>query len=108
MTRYCYSADRALARHHLPSPRGLNTTDEHTQLTDQVLPFALKAWTDLHNPEQGAVRFEHDHYLKMRALAFPHNEFGYKRSIRSSKFSATCTHDEALMYITRGEVSDLR
>lgn len=71
VTRFCYSADRALARHHVPQLRRLATHAEHTQLADTVLPFAAKAWTDLQNPDQGAVRFEHDHYLKMWALTQP-------------------------------------
>lgn len=35
------------------------------------MPFAAKAWADLHNPDDGIVRFEHDHYLKMWALTKP-------------------------------------
>ncbi|MFI6567453.1 UvrD-helicase domain-containing protein [Streptomyces sp. NPDC050534] len=71
VTRYCHSADRTLARHHVPRLRGLDTSDAHAELAREVLPFALKAWTDLHNPERGVVRFEHDHYLKMWALTEP-------------------------------------
>ncbi|MET9104779.1 UvrD-helicase domain-containing protein [Streptomyces antibioticus] len=74
VTHYCHSADRVLARHHVPSPRGLNTAAEQNQLAETVLPFAAKAWLDLHNPDQGAVRFEHDHYLKMWALTEPRIE----------------------------------
>ncbi|MGQ4479327.1 UvrD-helicase domain-containing protein [Streptomyces sp. SAS_276] len=77
VTRYCYSADRVLARHHVPHLRGLNTADDHGQLAHQVLPFALKAWADLHDPERGAVRFEHDHYLKMWALTEPRIEAAF-------------------------------
>ena len=36
-----------------------------------IVPFARKAWADLHNPDDGAVRFDHDHYLKMWALTQP-------------------------------------
>ncbi len=71
VTRFCYSADRTLARHHVPTLRRLGTPAEHAQLTEAVLPFARCAWADLHNPAQGAVRFEHDHYLKMWALTQP-------------------------------------
>ncbi|MDN0195916.1 MULTISPECIES: UvrD-helicase domain-containing protein [Streptomyces] len=71
VTRFCYSADRALDRHHVPRIRRLTAQAEHTQLADAVLPFAAKAWADLQNPEQGVVRFEHDHYLKMWALTEP-------------------------------------
>ncbi|MDX3612305.1 UvrD-helicase domain-containing protein [Streptomyces europaeiscabiei] len=71
VTRFCYSADRALARHHVPHLRRLTTRAEHAQLVDEVLPFAAKAWADLHMFDQGEVRFEHDHYLKMWALTQP-------------------------------------
>ncbi|AZQ40161.1 DNA helicase [Streptomyces cyaneochromogenes] len=71
VTRYCHSADRALAHHHVPHLRGLNTSGEHAQLAEAALPFATKAWADLHNPDQGVLRFEHDHYLKMWALTQP-------------------------------------
>ncbi|WP_405669580.1 UvrD-helicase domain-containing protein [Streptomyces sp. NBC_01530] len=71
VTHYCHSADRTLARHHVPHLRGLNTPSGHAQLAHEVVPFALKAWADLYNPDRGVVRFEHDHYLKMWALTEP-------------------------------------
>ncbi|MFJ4836204.1 UvrD-helicase domain-containing protein [Streptomyces sp. NPDC088747] len=74
VSRYCHSADRTLARHHVPPLRGLDSAGAHSELAQQVLPFALKAWSDLHDPDQGVVRFEHDHYLKMWALTEPRIE----------------------------------
>ncbi|TQJ55978.1 UvrD-helicase domain-containing protein [Streptomyces sp. SLBN-115] len=71
VTRFCYSADGVLARHHVPRLRGLHAPGEHAQLADVILPFAARAWADLQDPEQGVVRFEHDHYLKMWALTAP-------------------------------------
>ncbi|OIK04732.1 UvrD-helicase domain-containing protein [Streptomyces monashensis] len=71
VTRFCHSADRALAPHHVPVLRRLEAPEDHTQLSDAVLPFAARAWHDLQNPERGVVRFEHDHYLKMWALTDP-------------------------------------
>lgn len=71
VTRFCQSADRTLAPHHVPALRRLGTPDAHAQLADAVMPFVDKAWRDLQNPEEGVVRFEHDHYLKMWALAEP-------------------------------------
>ncbi|MEU1576662.1 UvrD-helicase domain-containing protein [Streptomyces collinus] len=71
VNRFCHSADRTLASHHVPTLRGLSGPDEHARLAEVVLPFAVKAWGDLQNPEQGVVRFEHDHYLKMWALTEP-------------------------------------
>jgi hypothetical protein len=73
VNRYCHSADPVLAR-HVPLMRGLNACGEHAQLADAVMPFATKARTDLHDPDRGVVRFEHDHYLKMRALTEPRIE----------------------------------
>lgn len=74
VTRFCQSADRALAPHHVPTLRRLVTPDERAQLVDSVMPFVAKAWTDLQNPDEGVVRFEHDHYLKMWALTEPKME----------------------------------
>ncbi|MFI7020720.1 UvrD-helicase domain-containing protein [Streptomyces sp. NPDC050164] len=73
VTRFCYSSDRALARHHVPRLRGLEQP-EHGQFADIVLPLAAKAWADLQDPDRGVVRFEHDHYLKMWALTEPRIE----------------------------------
>ncbi|MEV6781194.1 UvrD-helicase domain-containing protein [Streptomyces sp. NPDC051098] len=71
VTRYCHSADRTLSRHHVPPLRGLEDKDLHTQLAHIVLPFAHKAWADLQRPDDGVVRFDHDHYLKLWALTDP-------------------------------------
>ncbi|WP_449339733.1 UvrD-helicase domain-containing protein [Streptomyces chartreusis] len=71
VTRYCHSADRTPAHHHVPRLRGLKGPGEHEQLADIAMPFVAKAWTDLQDRDQGAVRFEHDHYLKMWALTEP-------------------------------------
>ncbi|WP_069770977.1 UvrD-helicase domain-containing protein [Streptomyces sp. LUP30] len=60
--------------HHVPHLRGLTASGEHAHLAEQVLPFARKAWADLHHPDHGKVRFEHDHYLKMWALTEPRLE----------------------------------
>lgn len=68
--RFAQSADPALARHHVPQLRGIDAS-YHGHLIDLVLPYAKKAWTDLQNPEEGVVRFEHDHYLKIWALTEP-------------------------------------
>ncbi|MBL3666926.1 ATP-dependent helicase [Streptomyces sp. M2CJ-2] len=71
VTRFCHSADSVLARHHVPSLRGLDAPADHRQFAELVLPFAIKAWADLQHPGHGMVRFEHDHYLKMWALTEP-------------------------------------
>ncbi|MFD5652941.1 UvrD-helicase domain-containing protein [Streptomyces sp. NPDC127039] len=71
VTRFCHSADPAITRHHVPHMRGLENTDLHTELAAHLLPFARKAWADLQRPDDGAVRFDHDHYLKIWALTQP-------------------------------------
>ncbi|MBT2393944.1 ATP-dependent helicase [Streptomyces sp. ISL-1] len=71
ITRYCHSADRTLAGRHIPPLRGLENPLLHDQLIQVVLPYAHKAWADLQHPEDGVVRFEHDHYLKIWALSEP-------------------------------------
>lgn len=71
VTRFCHSADSALAQHHVPRLRGLDAPAAHWQFAELVLPFAAKAWADLQRPDHGIVRFEHDHYLKMWALTRP-------------------------------------
>jgi hypothetical protein len=35
------------------------------------VPYAAKAWADLQRPDEGVVRFDHDHYLKIWALSDP-------------------------------------
>ncbi|MFJ3941779.1 UvrD-helicase domain-containing protein [Streptomyces parvus] len=71
VTRFCHSADPDITRHHVPHMRGLENTDLHTELAAHLLPFARKAWADLQRPDDGAVRFDHDHYLKIWALTQP-------------------------------------
>ncbi|MFD9744716.1 UvrD-helicase domain-containing protein [[Kitasatospora] papulosa] len=71
ITRFCHSADPNLADHHVPRLRNLEDADHHSQLIAEIMPFAKKAWADLQTPDAGAVRFDHDHYLKIWALTEP-------------------------------------
>ncbi|MFJ3421835.1 UvrD-helicase domain-containing protein [Streptomyces sp. NPDC086082] len=71
VTRFCHTADEAITRHHVPPLRGLEHADLHAQFAAHIVPFARKAWADLQHPDDGAVRFEHDHYLKIWALTRP-------------------------------------
>jgi superfamily I DNA/RNA helicase len=77
VTRYCHTADDKITRHHVPQLRGLEDTDLHSELATHLLPFARKAWNDLQNPDDGAVRFDHDHYLKIWALTQPRIDTDY-------------------------------
>ncbi|MER5944311.1 UvrD-helicase domain-containing protein [Streptomyces sp. NPDC001928] len=77
VTRFCQTADEAITRHHVPRLRGLDDTDLHAQLAAHIVPFARKAWADLQHPEDGAVRYDHDHYLKAWALTQPRIQADY-------------------------------
>lgn len=61
----------AITRRHLPCLRGLKDHALHAQLAARLVPFARKAWGDLQHPDDGAVRFDHDRYLKIWALTSP-------------------------------------
>jgi superfamily I DNA/RNA helicase len=71
VTRFCHTADESITRHHVPRLRGLEDPGCHTEFADHIVPFARKAWADLQHPDDGAVRFDHDHYLKIWALTRP-------------------------------------
>ncbi|QLJ02870.1 ATP-dependent helicase [Streptomyces sp. NEAU-sy36] len=77
ITRFCHTADETITHHHVPKLRGLEDTGMHRELATHILPAAQKAWTDLQNPDDGHVRFEHDHYLKIWALGQPRIEAEY-------------------------------
>ncbi|MCT9113310.1 UvrD-helicase domain-containing protein [Streptomyces mirabilis] len=77
VARFCHTADPAITRHHVPRLRGLEDRDLHTQLAAHIVPFARKAWADLQKPDDGAVRFDHDHYLKIWALTQPRIDTGF-------------------------------
>lgn len=68
--RFCFSADQAITRAHLPRNPGMSGTDALDQLAELVLPVAAAAWKDLLRPG-GVLKFQHDHYLKMWQLGGP-------------------------------------
>lgn len=71
VTRFCHSADPELTAAHVPPLRGIDEVEHRAELAELALPYARKAWDDLQNPHHGAVRFDHDHYLKIWALTDP-------------------------------------
>ncbi|MEU9382490.1 UvrD-helicase domain-containing protein [Streptomyces sp. NPDC048279] len=77
VTRFCHTASEKITHHHVPKLRGLDDTDLHRELAAHVTPFARKAWDDLQHPDNGCVRFDHDHYLKIWALTQPRLDTDY-------------------------------
>lgn len=71
VARFCHTADPTIIGRHVPRLRGLEDRTLHAQLAAHIVPFARKAWGDLQHPDDGVVRFDHDHYLKIWALTSP-------------------------------------
>ncbi|MFD7817650.1 UvrD-helicase domain-containing protein [Streptomyces sp. NPDC059785] len=69
--RFCQSADPQITDGHVPRLRGLEDDGFHGELAEYIVPFAARAWDDLQHPDEGVVRFDHDHYLKIWALTDP-------------------------------------
>ncbi|TYB50257.1 ATP-dependent helicase [Nonomuraea sp. PA05] len=67
--RFCYSDRDEPSAWHIPDVPGLEG-DGMTLLREQAYPFILWAWGDLQR-QDGRLKFEHDHYLKMWALTNP-------------------------------------
>ncbi|MEW9520273.1 UvrD-helicase domain-containing protein [Streptomyces tubercidicus] len=74
VARFCHTAEPTIGHHHVPRLRGLDDPDHHAELTKFLVPFARKAWRDLQYTDEGVVRFDHDHYLKIWALTQPRIE----------------------------------
>lgn len=74
--RWCYTGDEKITRYHLPDILRIDSDDSQMRLADAVLPLAAKAWVDLSKPD-GALRFQHDHYLKFWALHRPTLPFDF-------------------------------
>ncbi|MGW4936428.1 UvrD-helicase domain-containing protein [Streptomyces sp. NPDC004166] len=72
VAHFCHTADETITRRHVPRLRGLEDHKLHAELAAHIVPFARKAWTDLQHTDDGCVRFDHDHYLKIWALTQPH------------------------------------
>ncbi|MQY40201.1 hypothetical protein SRB17_82320 [Streptomyces sp. RB17] len=77
VSRFCHTADQAITHRHVPKLRGLEGKDLHRELAGHIVRIAHKAWTVLQNPDDGCVRFEHDHYLKIWALTQPKLDADY-------------------------------
>jgi superfamily I DNA/RNA helicase len=79
VAKFCYSGDDQVELEHVPFVRGLDavhdddeTLDAHGYLAEFLLPYARDYWAEVSKPvEEGRIRFEHDHYLKIWALSRP-------------------------------------
>lgn len=78
VAQFCHSADNEPTRRHFPYIEGIDLPDENGRRTfannDEVvtalMPAVQRAWSDL-NGTEGALRFGHDHYLKIWQLSGP-------------------------------------
>jgi len=68
--RFCQSADTELTEHHIPYLSGPFTQEHQDVVKEALLPFAVKAWSDLSSTE-GKLPFAHDHYVKVWQLNRP-------------------------------------
>jgi hypothetical protein len=67
--RFCHTADRQVMARHMEPVNGLDTSAQE-YLARVLLRFAERAWEDICSP-RGELQFEHDHYMKMWAMAKP-------------------------------------
>lgn len=76
--RFCQSADPVPSENHfryvdgidLPAEGGRRTYTNNQKLREHLVPFAVKAWADLSDPD-GRLPFSHDHYVKVWQLNKP-------------------------------------
>ena len=66
--QFCKSASDVISKHHVPFQEGLE--DCWGAFTALVLPLAVRAWVDI-TSESGALKFSHQHYLKIWQLSHP-------------------------------------
>ncbi|WP_242908707.1 UvrD-helicase domain-containing protein [Actinomadura terrae] len=67
--RFCHSADYSISNRHVPHVTGLGR-DGQAEVADVVVGYAAAAWSDLCGPS-GALKLQHDHYLKFWHLTRP-------------------------------------
>lgn len=73
---FCYSADPAIGRHHVPITPGLDDPDTRAFVQAVIAPLARRAWADL-TGETGRLPLSHDHYLKSWTLGSPQAKVDY-------------------------------
>ena len=67
--KFCYTSDRQVMARHMERVNGLDALGQD-YLARTLLPYAVRAWADICSAN-GTLRFEHDHYMKMWAMAGP-------------------------------------
>jgi hypothetical protein len=67
--RFCYTSDRQVMARHMEPVNGLDAVGQD-YLARILLPCAVRAWEDICSGD-GTLRFDHDHYMKMWAMAGP-------------------------------------
>ncbi|MFI9507159.1 UvrD-helicase domain-containing protein [Nocardia sp. NPDC052566] len=70
LDEFCKTADEHIGPQHVPAMVGLDT-DGATELAERILPWAEKAWRDVSHPNGDAIKFGHNHYLKLWQLMHP-------------------------------------
>jgi len=77
VNNFCRSGEREITADMVTIPEQLMLTDgEAESLRNQLLPYALKYWADIINPD-GGLPYTHDFYLKQWALSSPKLEVDY-------------------------------
>lgn len=66
--RWCHSDDPEITARHLPAVPGIDDHQQRLDLGQRLLPAARRIWADATHTS-GSLRTEHDHYLKLFALA---------------------------------------
>lgn len=70
VSRFCRSADAEVSPWHAPHKPGLDDPGTYRDLGALLAPLARKAWRDIVS-QDGQLKFEHDHYLKIWQLSGP-------------------------------------
>lgn len=77
ISNWCQTADTEFSTFNIPYIDGIDmpeggrkTYHNNNEISNYLMPFMSKAWSDLQNPT-GFVQFKHEHYLKMFQLGNP-------------------------------------
>lgn len=78
VTRFCQSADREPAEHHVPYVKGIDHPPGHMtnnrEVRRHIIGYVRAAWKDLQRTDAqggGKLKFDHEHYLKLYELSGP-------------------------------------